>query len=151
MDKYVSPLSLSQRSLSELGLDLLPIRQAALRRFQFREAASFLLDQVEFHASHRFRGVDHPPPRHVAFADQDAESRFAVLSATDGCAGACFGFGLLQELALARFPVFAVQAANASWIRFDPRYRIGSAFYAMSNVELQHHLFRRVGGKDFDR
>ena len=81
--------------------DFFPVREAALGGFDFREAATFLFEQVVFDAADRLGRGDDVLPRGDAFADEHTVGFFIRLGAGR--------------------PVFHVHAANAAGVGLDPR------------------------------
>src|SRR5262245_65428480 len=101
---------------------MLNSRQTTFRRFERWETAAFLLDQVILNASGRFGGLEDFEPWRVALTEKRAIA-----------------------LIFARAPFFTVDGGDAARIGVDPGDRVGAGFHAGSHVELQRHVFRRVG------
>src|SRR5262249_8922354 len=105
---------------------LLISRQTTFRRFERRETATFLLDQVILYTADRLGGVEDFEPGRSALAEQQTIA---------------FPF--------ARGPLLEVKRSDAPLIGPDPGDRIGAGVYTCAHVELQRHILRRVGGEHF--
>src|SRR5262245_41772124 len=109
---------------------LLKSRQTTFRRFERWVTAAFLLDQVILNASDRFGGLEDFEPWRVALAEKRA---------------------IAPIFARARAPFLAVDGGDATRIGVYPGDRVGAGVHAGSHVELQRHVFRRVGGEHIHR
>src|SRR5260370_27250570 len=94
-------------------------------------AAAFLLDKVVFHPAGLLRRREDILPGRRAFSEQNPVA-------------------LLLVRGRARSPVLQVEAIDAARIGVDPRDRVAAHFHARTYVELQHDIFRRIGGDHFD-
>src|SRR5205085_10821518 len=103
-----------------------PGGQAALRGFERWKAAAFLLDQIILHSAYAFSGFEDPGPWRIALGKKNAVA-----------------------FAFAGRPILAVQAVDAAGIRPDPGNRVRAGLHAGADVELQHHVLRRIGGEHF--
>src|ERR1035438_9375750 len=129
--EVVSPYGPGFAGLGSLRPHFLVSGQAALRRLQARVAAALLLDQIEFHPARFLRRREDLWPWHHPFSEQNPVA-------------------LLFIRLRARSPVLQVAAIDAARIGVDPRHRIVAHFHARADVELQHHILRRIGRDHLD-
>src|SRR5215475_5785529 len=113
-----------------LTSQLLKRRQTTFRRFERWETAAFLLDQVILNAADILSGLEDFEPWRVTLAEKRAKALF---------------------FARARAPFLAVDGGDAARIGVDPGDRVGAGLHAGPHVELQRHVFRRVGGEHIHR